>query len=44
MKALLEFFYDLITRRFYGEVLVKFRDGKIIHVEKKESLDVTKFN
>jgi hypothetical protein len=44
MKTLLEYLYDLMARKFYGEIVVKFREGKIIHIEKKESLDVAKFN
>lgn len=44
MKALLEYIYDLVTRKFYGEIVLKFREGKIIHIERKESLDINKFN
>lgn len=44
MKELLEYLYDLVVRKFYGELTIKFREGQIIHIERKESLDVKKFN
>jgi hypothetical protein len=43
MKALVDLITSLISRKFYGELRVKFHAGGIAHVEQVESLDVSQF-
>jgi hypothetical protein len=31
-----------ISEEFYGDLLIKFQKGKIVHVERKESLNLNK--
>ena len=43
MKALFEFIMNLIKTKFYGELIIKFQNGIVKHVEKHESVDTTPF-
>lgn len=38
LKKLLEILKDLTSKKFYGSMLIKFENGKIVHVKKEESI------
>jgi hypothetical protein len=38
MKKLIQVIQDLIEKRFYGQLIIKFEAGKIIHCQKTESI------
>lgn len=44
MKFLIEYIKDCIRRKFYGTLVISFRDGKIIKFVKEESFDIENFN
>ena len=41
MKSLIELIEKLIASEFYGELRIKFQKGRVSHIEKEESLDVS---
>ena len=43
MKKLLELLMRLAKERWYGDVIIKLQAGKVRHIEKHESLDITQF-
>jgi hypothetical protein len=43
MKLLFELILRLVSAKFYGELIIKFQNGVVKHVEKHESLDITPF-
>lgn len=38
MKELIKFITDLMSRKFYGKVIISFENGKITHLKKEESI------
>lgn len=38
MKTLIKFLTDLIARKFYGKITINFQDGKIIYLNKEETI------
>lgn len=40
MKRLIELIWTLIQTQFYGELLIKFENGKIVLVKKTESIKI----
>lgn len=38
MKTLIKFIQDLIEKRFYGQLVIKFEAGEITHCQKTESI------
>ena len=43
MKELFDLLLSLVCSRFYGEVRIRFENGKITRILKEESLDVKLF-
>ncbi len=44
MKQLIDMLKELATGRFWGEVSIKFQDGKIVHVSKNQIIDPKVFS
>lgn len=40
MTELIKILQQLMTLRFWGEILIKFEGGKIVHVRKTESIKI----
>ena len=43
MKSFVEYLMRLVREKFYGEIRIKFQNGKIVHVEEEKSIDVKQF-
>ena len=39
-RKLAEVLNDLIFKKFYGKITLTFRDGRVVHIEKNESIKV----
>ena len=44
MKKLFDFLLKLASTKFYGEVVIKFENGRITHLKKTESYLGEQFN
>ena len=43
MKQLIDMLKELMSSRFYGEVNIKFQDGRIMRVTKSQDMDPKAF-
>jgi hypothetical protein len=41
MKALFKLIESIMDAGFYGELRIKFQGGRVSHIEKEESLDIS---
>jgi hypothetical protein len=41
MNKLINFIKDLISKRFYGSLLIKFESGKIVYLKKEETIKLS---
>ena len=40
IKKIFQMIQDLVNACFYGELILKFESGKIVHIKKTESLKI----
>jgi hypothetical protein len=44
MKRFIDYILDLVKRKFYGELVVKFEGGNIVHVKETKSYSKEHFS